>query len=348
MLGAGPRRETTWLKGTSVESILIVGLGSIGRRHARVFKAAGIENIAGADLRQDRLDQAREEIGLTDLSTDYAELLGKQKFDAALITLPTAYHPPAIMAAAEAGCHLFIEKPVAADQTGLDEVEALISKKGLLAYTAYCYRFSRPAERMKEIVDSGRLGRILCARLKISTYLPDWHPWEDYRDFYMAKLDQGGGARLDESHGIDLLRWMFGEVSSVFALVDKVSDLEIDADDLTVMTLRFANGTIGEAHFDLLGRTARIDAEFIGSEGTLLWDRISGKIEIYDAATKEWELEDFGTDSFVQSYDRQAAHFIDCVRNGTTPRTTLADGRKTLAVLIAALESSKTGRLVEL
>ncbi len=331
-----------------MESMLIVGLGSIGRRHARVFRAAGIRNIAGADLREDRRAQAQREIGITDLGADYREMLKRQKFDAVLVTLPTAYHMAVAHAAAEAGCNLFIEKPVAAVSDGLDEVERLVAKRGLVAYTAYCYRFAPSAERMKEIVDSGRLGRILCARLKISTYLPDWHPWEDYRSFYMARLDQGGGARLDESHGIDLLRWMFGEVKSVYALVDKVSDLEIEADDLATMILRFKSGVVGEAHFDLLGRAARVDAELIGANGTLLWDRISGKIEVYDAATKKWDVEDFGRDSFVTCYDRQAAHFIECVRARSTPRITLADGRKTLDLLTAALESSKSGRVVEL
>ena len=331
-----------------MHSILIVGLGSIGRRHARVFKAAGIEKIAGADPRADRLAQAKDEIGLTDLGTDYREMLSKQSYDAVLVTLPTAYHTPVARATVEAGCQLFVEKPVAATNEGLDVVASLIEDKGLIAYTAYCYRFAPSAVRMKKIVDSGRLGRVLCARLKISTFLPDWHPWEDYRSFYMANLEQGGGARLDESHGIDLLRWMFGDVASVYAVVDKISDLEINADDLTSMILRFKNGIVGEAHFDLLGRAPRADAELIGSEGTLLWDRISGKIEIYDAATKAWDHEDFGPDSFVTCYDRQAEHFIECVRVGSVPRTTFADGRETLRVLEAALESSDSGQVVTL
>ncbi|MBM3526139.1 MAG: Gfo/Idh/MocA family oxidoreductase [Alphaproteobacteria bacterium] len=331
-----------------MRSILIVGLGSIGRRHARVFRAAGIEEISGADLRQDRLDQARNEVGPAELTRDYKELLARKRFDAVLVTLPTAYHTPVIRDAVAAGTHVFVEKPVAHAPDGLAGIVAEAERKQLIAYTAYCYRFAPSAERMKAIVDSGRLGRVLSARLMISTYLPDWHPWEDYRGFYMARLDQGGGARLDESHGIDLLRWMFGDIASVSALVSKVSDLEIQADDLTTMTLRFRNGVVGEAHFDLLGRTPRVGAELIGSEGTLLWDRITGKIDVFDAATKQWAHEDFGPQSFVTCYDRQAAHFIDCVRNGGTPRTTLADGCKTLDVLVAALRSSNEGRVIKL
>lgn len=331
-----------------MRSILIVGLGSIGRRHARVFRAAGIEEISGADLRQDRLDQARNEVGLAELTRDYKELLARKHFDAVLVTLPTAYHTPVLRDAVAANTHVFVEKPVAHAPEGLAEIIEEAARRKLVAYTAYCYRFAPSTERMKAIVDSGRLGRVLCARLMISTYLPDWHPWEDYRSFYMARLDQGGGARLDESHGIDLLRWMFGDVAAVSALVSKVSDLEIQADDLTTMMLRFRNGVVGEAHFDLLGRTPRVGAELVGSEGTLLWDRISGKIDVFDVATKKWAHEDFGPQSFVTCYDRQAAHFIDCVRSGAAPRTTLADGCKTLDVLMAALRSSDEGRVVML
>ncbi|MEK9753629.1 MAG: Gfo/Idh/MocA family oxidoreductase [Rhodospirillaceae bacterium] len=331
-----------------MKSALIVGMGSIGRRHARVLKSCGVEHVGGADLRQDRLDQAKAEIGLTDLGTDYAAMLKAHKYDTVLITTPTAYHTPIALAAVKAGCHILIEKPVADVQDGLDAVSAVVKEKGLIAYTAYCYRFAPSAERLKALVDEGRIGRILSARLKISSYLPDWHPWEDYRTFYMAKLEQGGGARLDESHGVDLLRWLFGDVASVYALVDKVSDLEIDADDLTIMTLRFKNGVVGEAHFDLLGRAPRIDVELIGADGTILWDRITSKIDIYDAATKEWTTEDFGPGNFVTCYDRQTEHFIDCVRSGKAPRTDLADGRKTLDVLVAALKSSQTGQVVKL
>lgn len=331
-----------------MQSILIVGLGSIGRRHARVFRAAGLTDISGVDLRQDRLDQARQELGLESLGTSYQDMLASRHFDAVLITTPTAFHTPIALAAAQAGCHLFIEKPVADVDDGLEEVAAVVREKGLIAYTAYCYRFAPSAERVKAIVESGQLGRIHSARLEISSYLPDWHPWEDYRSFYMAKMDQGGGARLDESHGIDLLRWLFGDVARVSAFVDKVSDLEITSDDLTVMLLRFQSGLVAEAHFDLLGRSPRIGLELIGADGTLLWDRVAGRIDLYNPADKAWATEDFGKDDFVKSYDRQAAHFIDCVRSGTPPRTDLESGRRTLRVLEAALASSDKGQAVAL
>ncbi len=331
-----------------MKSALIVGLGSIGRRHGRVLKAAGIEDIAGVDLREDRRAQAQAELGLKTLSGDLKETLAKRRYDAVYVTTPTAFHTPVAIAAAEAGSHILIEKPVASDQTDLDKLAKIVEAKKVACYVAYCYRFVPSVERVKQIVDSGQLGRIHSARLEISTYLPDWHPWEDYRSFYMAKQNEGGGALLDESHGIDLLRWLFGDIASVFAQVEKISDLEISSDDIAVLLMRFKSGMMCEAHFDLLGRKPRVNMELIGSKATLLWDRIDPEVRIYDPVRRGWTIETFPPDDFVTSYDRQAAHFIECVGGKATPRISLDDGRKTLDVILAAQKSGASGTLVKL
>jgi len=323
--------------------ILVIGCGSIGRRHMRVFRELGVDFIGAADLRQDRLDQAKDEIGPDTLTLDHRAALAEGGYDAAIIAAPTYLHTPLAMDAARAGCHLFIEKPVAMDMAGLEELARLCAEKNLITYTAYCYRFIPSVERMTAILAAGTIGKPLAARLHISSYLPDWHPWEDYRDFYMAKKEQGGGALLDESHGIDLLRSLFGEVSEVDALVCNVSDLEISSDDLSVLQMRFATGLVAQAHFDLLGRSPRIGLEIIGDEGTLLWDRIDPGIRVFSAATGEWTQETFDKDDTAQSYPRQAKAFLDCLAAGTATRNDLNEGRRTLAVLRTAFDSSASG-----
>jgi predicted dehydrogenase len=314
----------------------------------RVFREAGVDFLGGADTREDRIAQAREEIGLDAWAADHRSALEQDDYEAVVVATPPHVHTPIALEAARAGCHLFIEKPVAADEAGLDDLEAIVRANELVAHTAYCYRFIPSAERLRELVQSGRIGRILSARLEISSYLPDWHPWEDYRSFYMAKKEQGGGALLDESHGVDLLRWVLGDVASVSAFVGNVSDLEITSDDLAVLLLRFRSGPVVEAHFDLLGRSPRVGAEFIGSEGTILWDRIDPKISLYDAKTQEWETETFEADDTVQSYARQAKHFLECIAEGSTSRTPLADGRATLRVLLASFAAAESGARVDL
>lgn len=328
--------------------LLVIGCGSIGRRHMRVFREAGVSFLAGVDTREDRIEQARSEIGLDGWALDHRSALESGDYDAVVIATPPHLHTPIALDAARAGCHLFIEKPLAMDQSGLDELLGVVRERDIVGYTAYCYRFIPSAGRLRELVQSGRIGRTLTARLEISSFLPDWHPWEDYRGFYMAKKEQGGGALLDESHGIDLLRWILGDVASVSAFVGNVSDLEITSDDLAVLLLRFRSGVVVEAHFDLLGRTPRVGAEFIGSEGTILWDRIDPTLSIFDAKTGEWQKETFPPDDTVCSYGRQAEHFLECIQKGSEPRTTLEDGRATLRVLLAGFESAERGTRVEL
>ena len=140
-----------------------------------------------------------------------------------------------------------------------------------------------------------------------------------------------------------LLRWLFGEVTEVGAMVCSVSDLEISSDDLSVMQMRFASGLVAQAHFDLLGRSPRIGLEVIGSGGTLLWDRIDPGIRVYSATTGEWTEETFDKDDTVQSYPRQARAFLDCLTSRTATRNDLAEGRRTLSVLRAAFDSSASG-----
>jgi len=329
-----------------MKKLLMIGMGSVGRRHLANFRAAGVEYIAGADPRPDRLEQANAEAGLDGTYSGHLEALDTEAFDAVAITAPTSMHTEIAIDAARKGAHLFIEKPVDNKLDGLDELQSICREKNLACFIAYCYRFIPYVRKMEIMLKDGVIGRPLAARLEFSTYLPDWHPWEDYRTFYMAKKDQGGGALLDESHGIDLLRMLFGEVETVSAFVGNVSDLEITSDDLAALHLKFKNGMFAEAHFDLLGRKPRVEMEIIGSEGTLLWDRIANTLSVWRADKEQWETETFTPDDLLSMYTSEVAHFIACVNGTEKPIVDLEDSIKTLKVLLAALESSASGKTV--
>ena len=330
-----------------MNKLLVVGCGSIGRRHISNFKAAGIEDIAGVDMRWERLSQARQ-LGLSAVYEDYRKALEADRFDAVVIAVPPHLHTKIAIAAAEQGCHLFIEKPLADSTEGCDTLMEICQRKGLVCLVGYGYRFIPSIIMVKEMLNSERIGRVLSARLEFSSYLPDWHPWEDYREFYMAKKEQGGGALLDESHGVDLLRWFLGEVKTVHAVVDHVSGLEITSDDLASLLLRFESGVLAEAHFDLLGRAPRIQLELIGSSGTILWDRIDHKVQLYDPERKRWETYNFTDADYLSMYVHEAEHFVACVRGDAQPLVDLSDARKTLEVLLAAFESSESRRTIDL
>ena len=178
--------------------------------------------------------------------------------------------------------------------------------------------------------------------------MPDWHPYEDYRTYYMAKKEQGGGALLDESHGIDLMRYILGEVKGVFAIVDTISDLEISTDDAAFLTLRLQSGALAHINFDLQSRHARINFELIGTKGNILWDRMEHSIKVYDVERKSWEVFNYNINTLLSMYQTQAQHFIKCVRGEAKSIIDIEDALKTQKVVDAAFASSDSGKYMEL
>ena len=330
-----------------MNKILIVGLGSIGRRHTDNFSKY-CKFIDIVDINPERINQAKKEYNINESFSSYEEALEKNIYDFVAITTPPNLHLPIAKLSAQKNAHLFIEKPVGMNIEGWDEVAQLCKDKNLISYVAYCHRHINYSNRLKELIDSGIFGRIVHANMRWGSYLPDWHPWEDYRTFYMAKKEQGGGALLDESHGIDLARYILGDIKEVFAVVDTISDLEISSDDVAFLTLKTESGALMQINFDLVARVPRCNFEIIGTEGTIIWDRVNSKIDYYTSESKKWITEDYKPEDTLQMYPNQAKYFIDCIKNNKKPTVDLYDGIKTQRVIDGAFQSSQTGKLVSL
>ncbi len=325
-----------------MNTLLIIGCGSIGRRHAKVFSELGIENIYAVDINPERLEQIQKECDIKKIFKNIDEALN-EKIDCAIIATPPHIHTEISIKCAKSKIHLFIEKPLSVTKNGLMELNQICLDNNLTCYVSYCYRYIPSVVQLKKYIDSNKIGKVLSYRLWISSYLPDWHPWEDYRNFYMAFKEQGGGAIYDESHGIDLIRWLFGEIKTVQSNIGNVSDLEISSDDIALLLSDHENGIKGSCHFDLLGRTPQIGIEIIGEDGTIIWDRINPTIKIYSVSTKKWSEEFFEADDMVSSYTHQAQAFINNIKNGTELKNDLNSGIKTLEVILASIASSKDG-----
>ena len=124
---------------------------------------------------------------------------------------------------------------------------------------------------VKRLVAEGVAGRLVSIRAQFGQYLPDWHPWEDYRRGYSARRDMGGGVVLDRVHELDYVRWLMGNVTEVCALSGKLSSLEIDSEDTAEILLRFESGAFGSVHLDYVRRDRDCRLEIVGEEGTLEW-----------------------------------------------------------------------------
>ncbi len=323
---------------------LVVGCGSAGKRHLGNYQSLGVTDIGAVDTRADRLEEVAQKFNVQQLYSSMDQALESQ-WDAVVVTTPPAYHVQVASQALKHGAHTFIEKPISSSLEGVEDMISLASQKGLTLMNGYTYRFWPPLQKFHKLINEGAIGKVYSASICFSEYLPDWHPWEDYRTFYMASKQQGGGAILDESHTIDFARWIFGEIGEVACLNDKVSSLELSSDDAAIMLVRFESGVIGTIHMDIFGRSHQKSMEAMGEKGNLRWDFYKNIVELYHGDERRWEIFQFTQDRNFMFLE-EAKNFLECVKNGATPPVDGRDGLRTLRCVLAGMESARTKRFV--
>lgn len=322
---------------------LLVGSGSIGKRHVRNLKALGETSFLAFDPREDRRAEVERELGLETIA-DFGAALDRRP-EVVLVTTPNRLHVPLALDAARRGCHLFVEKPVAdVLSPELDTLVEIAAASKLVTLVGCNLRFHPGLRRAKALLAERRLGRVVSLRAEFGQYLPDWHPWEDYRQGYSARADLGGGVVLDAIHELDYARWLLGDVTDVAALTGHLSHLEISTEDTASILLRFAGGAFGEVHLDYVQRAYTRACHVVGDEGTLDWKfGEGGAVDLYTAKDKRWERLP-GPDGWEANtmYVDEMRHLLACLAGVETPEQDLAAGRDVLALALAAKRSSVT------
>jgi predicted dehydrogenase len=325
---------------------LVIGCGSIGKRHIRNLKTLGAGEIAAFDLKPERRNEAGS-LGARAID-DLAEAWS-WKPDVALVTVPNSLHLPLALEAARRDCHLFIEKPLSHRLEGVDDLLKAVSERRLVTLVGCNMRFHPGLRKIKALIEEGAVGRIVAARVEGGQYLPDWHPWEDYRNGYSARSDLGGGIILDGVHEIDYLRWMLGEVGAVACFAGRLARLEIDTEDTAAILLRFLSGAIGEVHMDYVQRVYSRNCQIIGDEGTIRWAYTSGDVCWYSAAARDWEIFPNPPEwEANQMYLDEMRHFLKCLAREEKPLADVREGKRTLQVAVAAKASSACGEMIQL
>lgn len=335
---------------------LIAGLGSIGRRHFRNLIALGQRDIVL--LRSHRSTLPDDELTGYPLETDLQQALQKHRPDAVIVANPTALHLDIAIPAAAAGCHILLEKPVSHSLEGLDVLRETAAESGSRILVGFQFRYHPTLNKAREVVGSGAIGQVLAAHAHWGEYLPNWHPWEDYRDSYAARADLGGGVIVTLTHPLDYLRFIVGEIASLWSFNGHLSLLEMDVEDAAEIGLRFAGGAVGGVHLNLFQRPPTHRMEIIGTRGTLRWDNADGFLRFdrmpadfgtYSSNPPAAETEIFAPpEGFERNhlFLAQTRHFIDVVQGRADPLCTLADGIQALRLALAAKESQRTGRAV--
>ena len=321
---------------------LIAGLGSVGRRHLRNLKALGETDILlyrthRATLPDDELAGLSEE-------TDLRRALD-HKPDAVIVANPTALHLEVAIPAAEAGCHLLLEKPLSASLEGIDRLQAALLRGGGTAAGGFQFRFHPGLLRIRALLAEGAIGTPVSARAAWGEYLPAWHPWEDYRKTYAARPDLGGGVVLTLCHPLDYLHWLFGAVQAVSAFAGS-RGLGLEVVDTGEIGLLFQSGMIASVHVDYVRRPPQHTLEIVGTEGTLAWDNADGTLRLAqvgaDGKAGDWQIfpAPAGFERNTLFLD-EMRNFLAVCQGQAEPACSLDDEVYALRLALAAMRSSQ-------
>jgi predicted dehydrogenase len=327
--------------------ILIVGLGSIGRRHLRNLVALDEKDVVLVRSHRSSLPDA--ELAGFEVESDLGRALAKHRPDGVIIANPTSLHVDAGLEAAQAGCCILLEKPVADSLAGAQRLQAAVNSTGARVLVGFQFRFHPALKLAARTISSGELGRIMSAHVHYGEYLPSWHPWEDYRQGYAARADLGGGVLLTQCHSLDYVPWLVGAVQDVWGFAAKISDLQIDVEDTAEIGLRFTNGALATIHLDFAQQPPSHHLQVTGTEGLLHCDLLTGSTRIYRVARSEWE--DYPPPIGWERnsmFMAEMEHFLAIARRTAEPTCSLEDGIRVMQIIDAVRTSSNAGQLVSL
>lgn len=274
--------------------ILVVGCGSIGRRHARNASALGAEVVL-CDVNETRMREFGEEIGASGCFTDFEEAARNSGANAAIVATPSNLHTGPARALLSSGIHVLMEKPLCISLSEAIALRPFVREAGLVFMMAHTYRFRAEWVEIKRILDTKPLGRVYSAESMGGWYLPDWHVHEDYRHEYAAQKKLGGGVVLTNlSHLFDLVAWFFGDIKNITGARMRLGDLEIDVDDAVVCTLRTAEGVVVTLSEDFLCRCPRRSLRINAEHGYFEADFNRKTLSVWDARKKRFHPDSKG------------------------------------------------------
>lgn len=322
--------------------ILIAGFGSAGRRHFRNLRRLGRENFVFLRSGKGILDDA--EISEFPFAGTMTEALAYHP-EIVIIATPSAMHLEIAQAAAEAGCNLFIEKPLGHELHGLDQLLAVAQDKKLIVMVGCQFRFHPLFMELRSMIEGGMMGRIVGAAAEYGDYLPAWHPWEDHRQSYSARLDLGGGAILTLIHPMDYLYSLFGKWRRIQAMTARVPCLGTPAgEDWCDINVEFENGVLAHIHVDYIQWPATHRLNIVGELGRVICD--------FNAGEMKWRSVEGDTrlSKVPSGFERntmfldELKHFLSCVSDRTQPQVSLADGIAALKMALEARSVASLGR----
>jgi UDP-N-acetyl-2-amino-2-deoxyglucuronate dehydrogenase len=342
----------------------IVGCGMIARFHARALaEVPGTKLRAVVSRSQANAANMIEELKLTcDAATDLASVLKRSDIDVVIVTTPSGAHLEPAAAAATAGKHVVVEKPLEITLDRCDRIIDACAKNRVQLCTIFPSRFGDANLELKKAVTAGRFGRLTLGE----TTCKWWRPQSYYDEggWKGTQALDGGGAMMNQAiHNVDLLLWLMGPVTHIFGLTAMLAHQRIEVEDTAVACLRFKNGALGviQATTSIwpgLPKTIAIHGDkgsvVVEQDDLMRWEfnpesdadkalrqRFSQKTGASGGSSNPAAISHVG-------HARQLADFVQAIEAGRAPQVDGREGRRAVEAILGIYEANRTGRLVEL
>ena len=325
---------------------LVIGCGSIGERH--------ISNIRSIlpDATIDAFDPQTERISIMSKKYNANPVPEKQidsaSYDCVFVCTPPSSHIELAKRALNSGSNVLIEKPLSSSLEGTDDLKKLTSHRRLLAFVAYNFRFNKGINIVRQMIMSGKLGRISYASAYFGQYLPDWRPWQDYKKSYTASKNLGGGIIHDGSHEIDYLVWLFGKPNNIQCQFEFTDILSTDTEAVSDMLLHFERNVLAHVHLDFVRREYRRSLEVLCEHGIIQWSLSEDAVKTYDPSAKSWSILKLN-ENVNDMYKAEIIHVLGCIKKKKKSSIiNLENGTHTLVLSDAAQKSGQSGKRLSL
>lgn len=337
-----------------IKKIFFVGLGGAGQRHLRVFKkilptdveflafrAIGKTPLLNPDFTVCRHLSVAEKYHL-ELFSSLEEGLGHHP-DLIVIANPTAHHFNIAKKAAEQGINIFVEKPFSHNLNGFEAFKSIVIKNKLCFFVSFQKRFHPFLQRIKSIIQSRQLGKIIYANFNMASYMPVWHPYENFRDLYACKQELGGGVLLTESHELDLCYWFFGLPHTVYCAGGQYAGVKLDVEDTVQLIMKYQDFSVN-VNLSFMQKHIQRNMFIAGTDGFIECDFIKNKF-IFDNYRNNKISEMNNVDvSNDELFEIQAKYFLE--NFSKISKNYLNAAEASLVIAQAAKQSMSQGREV--
>jgi len=279
---------------------LVIGLGSMGKRRVRNLKALGMQNIAGFDTRPDRRLEVRKKYDIPVFDT-FEEAIKNYSPQVFVISTPPDLHMHYAYYASEYAISCFIEASVI-DACKIKELSERIKDSKIVIAPSCTMRYFPGPKKIKELIYSGKIGKVLNVNYQTGQYLPDWHPWEDIKDFYVSKRETGG-AREIVPFELTWLNDIFGKSKALACVKAKLSDLPADIDDVYHCLLQYDNNVLANITVEVISRPKSCrEMRVIGSEGEIVFSADTNSVKYINTLLDKWVEFKFDSGTIENQY----------------------------------------------